>query len=99
MLKSILINIFLSGSFVRFLLWQSYPHLPLLHSTGSVSDQHPEDQSSCIYEEKLLLNEVTEIIRSHNQSLPLFLLYSTHLVHMPLQAMDEGDLIVSDILR
>ena len=40
----------------------------------------------CVFEELLLRDEVVRLIEAHDAASPLFLLYSMHLVHMPLQA-------------
>ena len=50
----------------------------------SQSNQNPSGET-CIFEEELFANEVLNIIMSHDQRKPLFLFYSMHLVHMPLQ--------------
>ena len=50
----------------------------------SQNNQKPAGET-CIFEEELLANEVLDIITSHDQRNPLFLFYSMHLVHMPLQ--------------
>ena len=47
-------------------------------------NQFPADEA-CVYEEDLLFNEVVDIIKTHDSNIPLFLFYSMHLVHMPLQ--------------
>jgi arylsulfatase B len=50
----------------------------------SQDNQFPEGEV-CVYEEDLFFREVRDIISSHDTEMPLFLFYSMHLVHMPLQ--------------
>lgn len=50
----------------------------------SQTNQEPKEEK-CIYEEKVLTDRVKSIIQQHNASEPLFLFWSLHLVHMPLQ--------------
>mmetsp|Transcript_9953 Transcript_9953/g.29567 ORF Transcript_9953/g.29567 Transcript_9953/m.29567 type:complete len:437 (-) Transcript_9953:305-1615(-) len=40
----------------------------------------------CVFEELILRDEVVRLIEAHDAAHPLFLMYSMHLVHMPLQA-------------
>merc|ERR1719221_2341969 len=47
-------------------------------------NQHPSKET-CVYEEQVLTDRVKEIVNTHNISEPLFLFWSMHLVHMPLQ--------------
>merc|ERR1711953_1566814 len=54
----------------------------------SQDNQHPAGQN-CVYEEKLLTDAVKKVIMEHNVSEPLFLLWSMHLVHMPLEVPQE----------
>lgn len=54
----------------------------------SQNNQNPEGET-CVYEEKVLTDRVKEIIRDHNASEPLFLFWSMHLVHYPLQVPDK----------
>lgn len=42
----------------------------------------------CVYEERDLTDEVVRVLRSHDPSEPLFLFWSMHLVHMPLEVPD-----------
>jgi arylsulfatase I/J len=65
----------------------------------SVTDQAPENGERCEYEESMFASEVTSIIRNHAASSkrdvepetrPLFLFYSAHLVHMPLQPLEAA---------
>lgn len=53
----------------------------------SQENQHPIDET-CVYEDDIFLEEIKNIITSHDvaSDVPLFLFYSMHLVHMPLQA-------------
>ena len=52
----------------------------------SQKNQAPAGQR-CVYEEALLTDRLIEIIDRHNVAeAPLFLFWSMHLVHMPLQA-------------
>ena len=46
--------------------------------------QDPPDEA-CVYEEALLSREAARIIARHDASQPLFLLYASHLIHVPLQ--------------
>ena len=50
----------------------------------SQENQSPANEI-CVYEEQLLTNAVKDVIRAHDDSKPLFLFWSMHLVHMPLQ--------------
>eukprot|EP00520_Triparma_pacifica_P000963 CAMPEP_0118657658 /NCGR_PEP_ID=MMETSP0785-20121206/14138_1 /TAXON_ID=91992 /ORGANISM="Bolidomonas pacifica, Strain CCMP 1866" /LENGTH=555 /DNA_ID=CAMNT_0006550595 /DNA_START=131 /DNA_END=1794 /DNA_ORIENTATION=- len=51
--------------------------------------QNPVNET-CVYEEELLVNSVTSVIRSQEESDdPFFLFYSSHLTHMPLQVPEE----------
>mmetsp|Transcript_22344 Transcript_22344/g.51800 ORF Transcript_22344/g.51800 Transcript_22344/m.51800 type:complete len:569 (+) Transcript_22344:28-1734(+) len=50
----------------------------------SQTHQNPENET-CVYEEALLMSAVKSVIRAHNPAEPLFLFWSMHLVHMPLQ--------------
>eukprot|EP00039_Didymoeca_costata_P004959 m.77237 g.77237 ORF g.77237 m.77237 type:complete len:548 (-) comp12611_c0_seq1:71-1714(-) len=50
----------------------------------SQKNQNPENQT-CVFEESVFTNEVLRIINGHDESKPLFLFYSMHLTHMPLQ--------------
>ena len=75
-------------------LWQynSTYDAPAFHlSNGkscSQNNQTPPNNETCIYEEQLLTEHVIERIQQHdltNTARPLFLFWSMHLVHMPLQ--------------
>jgi len=77
------------GSKVRD-LWRSNTDLGVdepateLQNPETCSQQH---QGGCVYEEELLTDEVVRLINAANASTdPLFLFWSTHLVHFPLQA-------------
>jgi len=50
----------------------------------SQSNQAPAQQR-CVYEERTLTDEVKAVITAHDATDPLFLVWSMHLVHMPLQ--------------
>lgn len=50
----------------------------------SQSNQHPAGER-CVYEEALFTERVKEVIHDHDTDDPLFLFWSMHLVHMPLQ--------------
>ena len=50
----------------------------------SQHNQAPVDEP-CVYEEELLAREAAAIIARHEPSEPLFLFYSSHLIHVPLQ--------------
>eukprot|EP00929_Paragymnodinium_shiwhaense_P002626 TRINITY_DN102929_c0_g1_i1.p1 TRINITY_DN102929_c0_g1~~TRINITY_DN102929_c0_g1_i1.p1 ORF type:complete len:576 (-),score=62.06 TRINITY_DN102929_c0_g1_i1:124-1851(-) len=50
----------------------------------SQTNQEPEGEQ-CVFEEELFTAAVKRVIAKHNTSEPLFLLWSLHLVHMPLQ--------------
>lgn len=55
----------------------------------SQSNQNPESET-CVFEEEILGKEVRRIISTHDvSSKPLFLFWSMHLVHMPLQVPNE----------
>ena len=56
----------------------------------SQSNQSP-DSEVCVFEEEILGREVRKIISNHDLSSnnPLFLFWSMHLVHMPLQVPNE----------
>ena len=51
----------------------------------SQDNQKPKNNETCVYEEEILTNEVLNIIEKHDVSTSLFLFWSMHLVHMPLQ--------------
>lgn len=51
-------------------------------------NQRPSNET-CVYEEKVLTDRVKEIINTHDISEPLFLFWSMHLVHYPLQVPDS----------
>jgi arylsulfatase B len=42
--------------------------------------------ATCVYEDDIFAQEVERVLESHDPDHPLFLFYSMHLVHMPLQA-------------
>jgi len=50
----------------------------------SQKNQAPAGQR-CVYEEELLTDRVIEVVGAHDTSSPMFLFWSMHLVHMPLQ--------------
>ena len=55
----------------------------------SQTNQNP-DSETCVFEEEILGKEVRRIISSHDvSSKPMFLFWSMHLVHMPLQVPNE----------
>jgi len=51
----------------------------------SQSNQNPEGEV-CRYEDDIFLKEVLTIVSSHEATIPLFLVYSMHLTHFPLEA-------------
>jgi len=61
--------------------------------TCTQDKQKPVDGGKCVYEEEILLGEVLKIIDAHQPAAkpakPMFLFYSTHLTHMPLQLPEE----------
>ena len=66
----------------------------LEHANGpacSQTNQAPAGEK-CVYEESLLTDNVIEVVKNHdltNVTRPLFLFWSMHLVHMPLQVPEE----------
>jgi len=58
----------------------------------TVDNQIPTPGEICEYEEQILVDEVLRLINTHDVSSgnPLYLLYSMHLVHMPLEALQES---------
>lgn len=58
----------------------------------NAKSQGPAPGETCVYEEQVLVNEVLRQINTHSSSSskPLYLLYSMHLVHMPLEAQEEA---------
>ena len=64
-------------------------------SSGDSSEE--EEEEKCVYEEDILMDEMERLIRLHQKESmdlgsdapPLFLFYSMHLVHMPLQVKEE----------
>ena len=66
----------------------------LEHTNGPTccqTNQTPTGEK-CVYEELLLTNSVIDVVKNHdltNVSRPLFLFWSMHLVHMPLQVPTE----------
>jgi arylsulfatase I/J len=55
----------------------------------SQKHQNPSNNAKCVFEEKVLTSRVKQIIEEHNESDPLFLFWSMHLVHMPLQVPND----------
>ncbi|CAE7691967.1 Arsb, partial [Symbiodinium microadriaticum] len=63
----------------------SGPELSLQNGPSCADQsQHPESEI-CVYEEDILMQEVQSVLRAHDPEEPLFMFYSMHLVHMPLQ--------------
>lgn len=57
-----------------------------MENGASCSQRNQEpDGETCVFEEETLSNEVLRIVDEHDTSTPLFLFYSMHLAHMPLQ--------------
>ncbi|CAK0827737.1 unnamed protein product [Prorocentrum cordatum] len=54
----------------------------------SQGNQAPSNET-CVYEERVLTDRVKDVIHSHSASEPLFLFWSMHLVHYPLQVPRE----------
>jgi arylsulfatase B len=50
----------------------------------SQREQQPSGET-CVFEEELLRSEAIRLITRHDASEPLFLFYSSHLIHVPLQ--------------
>ena len=50
----------------------------------SQNNQQPSGEN-CVYEEEIFANEVLNVINAHDPKDPLFLFYSMHLAHMPLE--------------
>lgn len=65
----------------------------IVDGSGGVFEEVYDEEDKCVYEEDILVDEIEKLIRQyHEDSLvlgsdapPLFLFYSMHLVHMPLQ--------------
>eukprot|EP00948_MAST-09A_sp_MAST-9A-sp1_P000767 g767.t1 len=58
----------------------------------SHKNQKPDDNEPCVFEEEILTNEVKSVLQNHHSSgsdSPLFLFWSMHLVHYPLEVPDE----------
>ena len=51
----------------------------------TATHQNTSGDGRCVFEEQLLSAEAQRIVRAHNRSRSLYLMYSMHLVHMPLQ--------------
>ena len=63
---------------------------------GGEEESEEGGEEKCVYEEDILMDEMERLIRQHQKEAlaldsdaPLFLFYSMHLVHMPLQVKDE----------
>lgn len=78
-------------------LWNMYGEVPFPGRPAkyhwndeacTVNSQHP-DNATCVYEDALFESRVTSIIERHDAKVPLFLFWSTHTVHGPLQPPEE----------
>ena len=47
------------------------------------------DNQTCVFEDTLFEERVTEVVRGHDTKVPLFVFWSTHIVHGPLQVPNE----------
>jgi len=71
-------------------LWRSNatfsgPERTLVNGPSCTQDNQEPEGETCRYEDDIFADEVGGIIAAHHPSSPLFLVYSMHLVHMPLQ--------------
>ena len=70
----------------RFNATHDAPALALANGGScSQAEQSPAGER-CVFEEDEMLAEALDVVATHDVSSPLFLFYSSHLVHMPLQA-------------
>lgn len=53
--------------------------------------QNTTTNGTCIYEDALFENRVHHVIRNHDVSKPLFMFWSTHIVHGPLEVPTEQE--------
>eukprot|EP00602_Paraphysomonas_sp_CaronLab_P009079 CAMPEP_0185026322 /NCGR_PEP_ID=MMETSP1103-20130426/10261_1 /TAXON_ID=36769 /ORGANISM="Paraphysomonas bandaiensis, Strain Caron Lab Isolate" /LENGTH=435 /DNA_ID=CAMNT_0027559857 /DNA_START=483 /DNA_END=1790 /DNA_ORIENTATION=+ len=67
----------------------SGPALDLQNGPSCTQDSQFPENEKCVFEEDILMDEVQRVIRSHDTSTPLFMFYSMHLVHMPLQIKEQ----------
>ena len=69
----------------RFNATYDGPALELLNGPHCSQENQEPAGEKCTYEEEVFTNEVLRIIEAHDLAQPLFLFWSLHLVHMPLQ--------------
>lgn len=67
----------------------SGPELSLQNGPSCSQDSQHPDSETCVFEEDILMQEVLQVLRAHDPAQPLFMFYSMHLVHMPLQVRGE----------
>ena len=73
----------------RFNATHDAPALALSNGGScSQAEQSPAGER-CVFEEDELLAEALDVVATHDVASPLFLFYSSHLVHMPLQAPQD----------
>ena len=69
-----------------------------LANDDKCTDDNQAPRGRCVYEEELLLDAVLDTIdNAANATKPLFLFYSTHLTHMPLQIPAEVLALFPDV--
>ena len=64
---------------------QQGPALEFANGKSCSQNNQAPDNQTCVYEEELLTGFVVDVIRKHDKTNPLFLFWSMHLVHYPLQ--------------
>ena len=64
------------------------PATHLANGPSCSQDNQAPPGERCVFEEHVLRDEVVRLIETHNASTPLFLLYSMHLVHVPLPSFN-----------
>lgn len=61
------------------------PALEFANGKSCSQKNQAPDNETCVYEEELLTDFVVDVINKHDKKYPLFLFWSMHLVHYPLQ--------------
>lgn len=61
------------------------PAYHLQNGPSCSQEQQAPPNETCVFEEKLLAKAALDVVRRHDVREPLFLFWSLHLVHMPLQ--------------
>lgn len=70
---------------------------PALANSPACSARDQNTTGRCVFEESLFTSEVLDIVARHEPTTPLFLMWSMHLVHFPLEPPDSYEARYSDI--